>query len=165
MLGMVHFVLKFIPNLPIIIAPLVALTKEEVAKEVAKRWRPEHDQAYATVKQLLTQAPVFQFLDICKDFAIHVDASETATGAFLAQQKCDDLVIIAYFSQRFNESQRHYSATVKECYAVVLATQHWRPYLWGRQFVCDRSRDAAIPLLNARYIEHDNTLGNSIAVN
>ena len=25
---------------------------------------------------------------------------------------------------------------MKECYAVVLAIQHWRPYLWGRHFTC-----------------------------
>ena len=63
-LGMVNFVRKFIPNLAGIIAPLVALTKKEAAKEVAKRWRREHDEAYATVKQLLTQAPVLQLPDI-----------------------------------------------------------------------------------------------------
>ena len=55
---MVYSVRKFIPNLAGIIAPLVGLTKKEAAKEVAKRWRPEHDQVYATVKQSLTQAPV-----------------------------------------------------------------------------------------------------------
>ena len=61
MLGMVDFVRKFIPNLAGVIAPLVALTKKEAAKEVAKRWRQEHDQAYATVKRLLNQAPALQF--------------------------------------------------------------------------------------------------------
>ena len=39
------------------------------------------------------------------------------------------------FSQRFNDSQRHYSAILEECYAVVLAI-HWRPYLWGKHFIC-----------------------------
>ena len=135
-LGMVNFVRKLIPNLAGIIAPLVALTNKEAAKEVAKRWRSEHGQAYATVKQLLTQAPVLQFPDILKTYATYVDASEAGAGAFLAQQKADDLVISAYFSQRFNDSQRHYSATLKEYYAVVLAIQHWKPYLWGRHFVC-----------------------------
>ena len=66
---MVNFVRKFIPNLAGIIAPLVALTEKEAAEEVAKRWRPDHDQAYATVKQLLTQTPVRQFSDFSKDFA------------------------------------------------------------------------------------------------
>ena len=134
-LGMINFVRKLMLNLAVIVAPLVALTKKETAKEAAKRWRPEHDQAYATVKHLLTQAPVLQFPDFSQDFAIHVDASEAGAGAFLAQQKGGDLVI-ANYSQRFNDSQRHYSATLKECYAVVLAIQHWRPYLWGRHFVC-----------------------------
>ena len=68
----INFVRKFITNLARIIAPLVALTKKEAAKEVAKGWRPEHDQAYATGKQLLTQAPVLQFPDFSNFFAIHV---------------------------------------------------------------------------------------------
>ena len=51
---MVNFVRKFITYLAGIIAPLVALTKKEAAKEVDKRWRPKHDQAYVTLKQLLT---------------------------------------------------------------------------------------------------------------
>ena len=46
----------------------------------------------------------------------------------------DDLNIIAYFSQRFNKAQRHYSPTMKECYGVVLSLHHWRPYLWGKHF-------------------------------
>ena len=77
-----------------------------------------------------------RFPDFSQDFAMHLDASEAGAGAFLAQQKGDDLVIIAHFNQRFKYSQRHYSATLKECYAVVLVIQHWRPYFWGRYIVC-----------------------------
>ena len=73
--------------------------------------------------------PCYSFFSIfLKDFAIHVDASEAGAGAFLAQRNGDDLAVIAYFSQRFNDSQRHNSATRQECYAVVLAIQRWRPY-------------------------------------
>ena len=46
----------------------------------------------------------------------------------------DDLAIISYYSRRFSASQRRYSPTSKECYAVVLTLQHWRPYLWGQHF-------------------------------
>ena len=103
-LGMVNFVRKFIPDLTGILALLRVLTKKEAVKEVAKRWGREHDQAYAKVKQLLTQASVPQFLDISRDFVIHVDASEAGAGAFLAQNNGDDSVIMAYFSHRFNYS-------------------------------------------------------------
>ena len=88
------------------------------------------------MKQLLSQAPLLQFPDSSRGFVIHVDASEAGAEAILAQHKGEDLVIIAHLSHRFNDSQRHYSATLKECYAVVRAIQHWRPYLWGRHFVC-----------------------------
>ena len=80
---------------------------------------------------------MLQFSDFLKILRlIHVDASGAGAGAFLTQQKGEDLVIIVYFSPRFDECQHHYSATFNGCYAVVLAIQHWRPYLWGRHFVC-----------------------------
>ena len=50
MLGVVNFVRKVIPDLASILAPLVALTKKESFNDVAKRWDPEYDQAYAKVK-------------------------------------------------------------------------------------------------------------------
>ena len=60
---MVNSVRKFIPDPAGIPAPLVALTKKEAVKKVDKRWGPEHDQACAKVKQLLTKVPVLQFPD------------------------------------------------------------------------------------------------------
>ena len=101
---MVNFARKFIHDLAGILAPLVALTKKEAVKEVAKRWGLEHDQAYAKVKQLLSQAPLLQFPDSSRGFVIHVDASEAGAEAILAQHKGEDLVIIAHLSHRFNYS-------------------------------------------------------------
>ena len=57
-----------------------------------------------------------------KEFVVHVDASQVGAGAFLAQKNGDDLNIIAYFSQRFNKAQRHYSPTMRECYGTTLET-------------------------------------------
>ena len=103
---------------------MVALTKKEATKEISKRWGLEQDQAFARVKQLLTEAPVLHFPYFSKSFVIHVDASNAGAGAFLAQQDGDDLKIIAYYSQRFNDSQRHYSATLKECYLARRSVSH-----------------------------------------
>lgn len=99
---MINFVRKFLPDLSSVLAPLVDLTKKEHVKSIAKRWRNEHDEAFATVKRLLTEAPILHFPDFTKDFVVHVDASEAGAGAFLAQQTGTDLNIVAYFSQRFN---------------------------------------------------------------
>ena len=133
-LGTVNFVRKFIPNLATKIEPLVALTRKSVAnlKTLRNIWGPEQDAAFIKVKELLTSAPVLHFPRFHKPFIIHVDASDCGVGAFLAQKDDNgELAIIAYFSKRFTSSQQHYSATQKECLAVVLAVTHWRPYIWG----------------------------------
>ena len=138
-LGTVNFVRKFIPNLATIIEPLVALTRKSVAnlKTLRNHWGPEQDAAFIKVKELLTSAPVLHFPRFHKPFIIHVDASDCGVGAFLAQKEDNvELAKIAYFSKRFTSSQQHYSATQKECLAVVLAVTHWRPYVWGCHFVC-----------------------------
>ena len=62
-LGMVNYVRKYLPDLAAITAPMVELTKKENTKSVAKLWGPEHDEAFAKVKKLLTEAPVLQFPD------------------------------------------------------------------------------------------------------
>ena len=138
-LGTVNFVRKFIPNLAPIIEPLVALTRMSVEnlQTLRNHWGPEQDAAFIKVKELLTSAPVLRFPQYHKSFIIHVDARDCGVSAFLAQKEDnEELAIIAYFSKRLTSSQQHYSATPKECPAVVLAVTHWRPYRWGGHFVC-----------------------------
>ncbi|CAB1106819.1 unnamed protein product [Ectocarpus sp. CCAP 1310/34] len=98
-LGTVNYVRRFIPDLAAVTAPMVDLTKKDaVKKSVAKRWGPKHDETFAEVKRLLTNPPVLHFPDFSKEFVIHIDASEVGAGAFLAQQNCDDVNIVADFS-------------------------------------------------------------------
>ena len=131
--------MKVIPNLATIIDPLVALTRKSVAnlKTLRNHWGPEQDAVFIKVKELITSAPVLHFPRFHKSFIIHADASDCAVGAFLAQKEDNgEAAIIAYFSKRFTSSQQYYSATQKECLAVVLAVTHWGPYIWGRHCVC-----------------------------
>ena len=133
-LGTFNFIQTFIPNLVKIIEPLTALTRKSVAnlQTLRNHWGPEQDAALIKVKELLTSAPVLHFPQCHKSFIIHVDASDCGVGAFLAQKENnEELAIIAHFSKRLTSSQQHYSATPKECLAVVLAVTHWRPYIYG----------------------------------
>ena len=142
--GTFNFVRKFIPNLAAINNPLVALIRKSVANLKALRNQSKQDAAFIKVKELLTSAPVLHFPRFYKSFIIHVDASDCGVDAFLAQKGDNngELAIIAYFSMRFTSSQQHYSVTRKECLAVVLAVTYWRPYIWGRHFVCVTDRSA-----------------------
>ena len=98
------------------------------------------------MKELLTSAPVLHFPRFHKSFVIHIDASDCGVGAFLAQKEDNgELTIIAYYSKRFTSSQQHYSATQKECLAVVLAVTHWRRY--GAPFrLCYGSQRSSLPM-------------------
>ena len=155
-LGTINFARKFIPILAIILDLLVALTRKSVAnlKPWRNLWGSEQDTAFVKVKELLSSAPVLQFPRFHKLLIIHIAASECGVGAFLAQKEDNgELVIIAYFSKRFTSSQPHYFATQKECLAVVLAVTHWRPYMWGRHFVCvTGSQRSSLLVFHARYI-------------
>lgn len=158
---MINFVRKCIPNLKAVIEPLVNLTRKEIAraKHLYVIGGGAQDNAFAEVKQLLASAPVLHFPDFSTDFVVHVDAIDSGAGAFLAQTQDDgELSIVAYFSKRFSVSQRHYSAALKECYAVVLAINHFRPYLWGRHFTCVTDYEAL------RYEYYANPLGDFTAV-
>ena len=122
-----------------ITAPLVLLTGTDFVKSRFKKaWSTEQDDAFNRIKRALSSAPVLHFPDFSRESVVHTDASELGAGAFLAQPSTDGKVleIIAYYSHRFSKSQRHYSATMKECCAVVWAFVHCRPYLWGRHFTC-----------------------------
>eukprot|EP00253_Pinus_taeda_P005876 PITA_05876 len=58
-------------------------------------------------------------------------ATGTAIGAVLSQE--DKLV--AYLSEKLNESRQKYTSYDKEFYAVVQALKHWRHYLLANEFV------------------------------
>ena len=42
--------------------------------------------------------------------------------------------VVAYYSKTFSPLQRNYCVTRQELLVVVLATNHFRPYLYGQEF-------------------------------
>ena len=154
--GTVSFVRNLIQNLAPITEPLVSLTRKSVenVQTLRNHWGPKQDTAFIKVNELLTSAPVLHFPQYHKSFIIHVDASDCGVGAFLAQKEDnEELAVIVYFSKRLTSSQQHYSATPKECLAVMLAVTHWRPYIWGRHFrLCYGSQRSSLFVFHARYI-------------
>ncbi|CAB0035377.1 unnamed protein product [Trichogramma brassicae] len=53
-------------------------------------WGADQEQAFATLKQSLSEAPVLVRPDFDKEFAIQTDASDYAIGAVLTQEREDD---------------------------------------------------------------------------
>jgi hypothetical protein len=72
---------RFISNFSRIAKPITDLLK----KDEKYVWNAEHDEAFKTLKKLLTTTPVLAQLDITKSFNIYCDASSTGLGCVLMQ--------------------------------------------------------------------------------
>jgi hypothetical protein len=70
-LGLAEFYRCFIRDFSTIVAPLNDLTK----KVVSFHWGAAQDQAFHTLVNKLTHAPLFQLLDFGKTFELECDAS------------------------------------------------------------------------------------------
>ena len=81
-------------------------------------------------------------------FIVEVDASNHAVGGVLSQVGNDDsLHPVAYFSTALQPSQKNWSATTKEAFALVFAVRHWHVYLAGTTFTLNSDHN---PLTHLR---------------
>jgi hypothetical protein len=142
-LGLTGYYRKFIRNYGKIARPLTVLTKKDDFT-----WNEETAKAFETLKDSLTTAPVLALPDFTKQFIIECDTSGVGIGAILMQDKRP----IAYFSKALGVRNVTKSAYEKELMVVVLAIQHWRPYLLGRRFTVSTDQKSLKQLLQQRIV-------------
>jgi hypothetical protein len=97
-------------------------------------WKEPQQNAFQTLKELLTTAPILQFPDFSQPFIITTDASRDAAGCILSQGEVGKDLPIAFASRTFNKAERNYSTTDLEMAAIVWAVKQFRPYVLGRHF-------------------------------
>ncbi|GKE03511.1 reverse transcriptase domain-containing protein [Tanacetum coccineum] len=86
-------------------------------------------EAFETLKNKLTEAPILVAPDWDLPFEIMCDASEFALGAVLGQRKTKHFQPIHYASKTMTDAQARYTTTEKELLAVVYAFEKFRSYL------------------------------------
>lgn len=123
---------KFIPDFAEVSAPIHDLYKGNKKGKI--EWTEAAEQAFLILKQRLTSTPVLAMADYTLPFKIYSDASLLAGAAVLTQEFPEGERVIQYFSKKFTRPEQNYSASERECLAVLLAVEKFRPYVEGVQF-------------------------------
>jgi hypothetical protein len=129
-LGLLGYYRKFIKDFALLAKPLTYLLR----KDIPFIWGPEQEKSFNNLKETLTKQPILQYPDYTKPFILTTDASNFAIGAILSQGEVGKDLPIAYASRTLSNAECHYSTTEKELLAIVWATKHFRPYLYGQTF-------------------------------
>jgi hypothetical protein len=101
-LGLAGYYRRFIPNF----SKIAKLMAKLLEKEAKFKWSPQCEEAFLTLKKLLTTAPVLAQPDIKKLFDVYCDASDTSIGGVLMQ----DGRAITYASRQLRCHEEHYPA-------------------------------------------------------
>ncbi|GJX09321.1 reverse transcriptase domain-containing protein [Tanacetum coccineum] len=124
-LGHAGFYRRFIQDFSKIARPMTHLLEKETPFVFSK----DCIDAFQTLKNKLTKAPILLVPDWNLPFELMCDASDFAIGAVLGQQKMKHFQPIHYANKTMTEAQIHYTTTEKEMLAVVYAFEKFRPYL------------------------------------
>ncbi|WVZ70623.1 hypothetical protein U9M48_019271 [Paspalum notatum var. saurae] len=122
-LGLAGYYRRFIKDFSKTAKPMTSLTK----KNAKYLWSSKCEEAFQTLKKLLTSAPVLAQPDVTKPFDVYCDASGNGLGCVLMQEGR----VIAYASRQLRKHEANYPTHDLELAAVVHALKIWRHYLLG----------------------------------
>lgn len=145
-IGLANYYKAYIPDYGNLQEPLVRLT-DKGAKFI---WTPECQQAFETIKERLTTAPIMAFPNLEDPFILDTDASDTAIGAVLSQVQEGQERVIAYGSKVLSREERNYCVTRRELLAVVHFVDKYEYYLRGREFTIRTDHSSLRWMLNQR---------------
>lgn len=129
-LGIASWYRRFVPNFATRTEPLTRMLR----KKEAFCWTEEANEAFNDLKGCLVEAPILSCPDFTVPFQVQTDASGYGLGAVLYQLIGEEERVIAFASRSLTSSERKFTATERECLAVLWAIEKWRPYLEGYHF-------------------------------
>jgi hypothetical protein len=125
-LGLAGYYRRFVRHFALIAKTLTALLK----KDTLFVWTDEHETAFQTLKEALTEAPVLAVPDFSKKFCIETDACKSGVGAVLMQEGHP----LAYISKPLGPKTQGLSTYEKEYLAILIVVEQWRAYLLHSEF-------------------------------
>uniref|UniRef100_A0A3B1KCG2 ribonuclease H n=1 Tax=Astyanax mexicanus TaxID=7994 RepID=A0A3B1KCG2_ASTMX len=111
------------------------LVDQDSGGPLQEKWNEKCDEAFNTLIEKLTTAPILGFANPHLPYVLHTDASVQGLGAALYQQQDGQLRVIAYASRGLSYSEKRYPTHKLEFLAVKWAvTDKFFDYLYGAEF-------------------------------
>jgi transposase InsO family protein len=130
-LGMCLFYSRFVRHFAKLASPLYAV-QNKTPKAFTREWDTVHQDAFEALRTALSTDSWLAQPDFATTFFIDVDASQEAVGAVLYQHPYRP---IAFASHKLSATERNYSTIDREFFAVQWAVHHFRPYVYGTEFI------------------------------
>lgn len=147
-MGMVNYLLKFLPNLAEVSKPL----RELMSDKVDWMWREPQSEAFCRIKNLIVKAPVLSLYDPTKPLRISADASSFAIGAVLEQFENEIWKPVYYASRSLSQTEARYAQIEREALALTWACERFRMYIYGLPFRLRTDHKPLVPILNCKPI-------------
>ena len=128
-LGSVHYIGKFIPNLA-----QISLLRPLLKKSSKFIWTAEHENCFIEIKNRIANAPANSHYNPQLETRVKCDASRSGLGAALEQLTVDGWKTIAFASRFLNSCEERYSVNELELLGVVCSTEYFKNYLYGKHF-------------------------------
>ena len=152
LLGLISYYRKFVPDFADISASLSDLTKKGKPEKV--QWTSTCREALEKIQKALSTQPILILPEINREFVIRTDASESAIGGCLMQEREGLLHPIAYVSRKLLSRETRYSVIEKECLGVVWTITKFSRYLFGNHFTIETDHKPLTVLQTSKSINN-----------
>ena len=116
-----------------ITAPMEKLLKKDASFE----WTQKCQGSFDTLKAKMASTPILVLPDWNKEFHVHVDASSTALGVFLAHLGEGDLDHpIAYASRKLSFAERNYTRLKEKAWRWCMLCKNSGTICWVDTLRC-----------------------------
>ena len=130
-LGLTGYYRQFVKDYSKVAQVLTDLTKDD-AEWV---WNKEHQEAFETLRDILTSNQIMCYPDFTKPFCIKSDASLSAIGFVLTQKIDGKEKVISYGSKKLSPTQQRWSTFDREFFALLCAVRSNAHYLRHAPFL------------------------------
>ena len=156
-MGLLNQFSAYAPDLKQVQATLQGL----MSTKVAYQWLPEHDEAMAKVKDILTRhgGSILAYFDPGLKTTLLTDACKYGLGYVLVQHESEDyskskeLKLITCGSRFLSTAEKNYAVCELECLGIQWAVEKCRLYLLGAEFLVLTDHKPLLGILNGRDLD------------